>query len=326
MDKISNILDPALGYILQDQNINYRRKINPYNSYGMMQPPSYLYDVDDERTKKLEKEISEKEEKLKNLFNELNNKKLENKELNSKLEEIKISGIELKKRQELKYLTSRIHQSAVDLLFVENNVLLKRFNEDKEIETAVMSIDIRRSTDLMLKASNHDEYANFISGLTEQLKGIVIKNYGVFDKFTGDGILAYFPIFYTGENAIKNCCITAKECHMLFSDYYKENRKCFDVVIKTGLGIGIDFGLVKLVRINNELTMLGNPVVYACRLASAPANHTYLNQNAITEIKKKNFDIEIKFNETEIDLKNEGTAIVYDFVNVNNCEIKIPQW
>ncbi len=64
-----------------------------------------------------------------------------------------------------------------------------------------MSIDIRRSTDLMLKAREPRLFADFVTGLCSKLKNLIVNNYGVFDKFTGDGVLAFFPDFYSGPDA-----------------------------------------------------------------------------------------------------------------------------
>jgi class 3 adenylate cyclase len=54
-----------------------------------------------------------------------------------------------------------------------------------------------------------------------------------------------------------------------------------------GLGIGIDFGEVSVVDVNGELTVVGSPVVYACRLAAAPAGVTLLNEQAYQELSRR---------------------------------------
>jgi class 3 adenylate cyclase len=204
----------------------------------------------------------------------------------------------------------------------KDNDILLNFSKNISIEMTVLSIDIRKSTELMLKAITPDNYAEFISGLTEGLKTIVVNNYGVFDKFTGDGILAYFPKFYSGEDGILNCCIASQECHNFFSDFYKKYYKNFSVLLDTGLGIGIDHGMVKIVMINQEQTIVGSSVVYACRLSGAPAGKTYLNRLAFNNIVK--YGINTK--KIRMDIKDEGKIFVYELKRIIDKNISIPNW
>jgi len=216
-----------------------------------------------------------------------------------------------------------VHPIAADIFLGESpSDILTNFYSENESQNAILSIDTRRSTDLMLNANSSDDFALFITGLCEGLKQIVISNFGVFDKFTGDGILAYFPLFYSGEDAVYKCCITSQLCHNFFDDYYKKNRSKFKINLKTGLGIGIDYGAAKLVRINYEPTIVGVPVVYACRLSNAPSGHTYINQSAYQIVKDK----EIKLNEIDVEIKNQGTVTVYDLIGLEITKSKNPDW
>ena len=64
----------------------------------------------------------------------------------------------------------------------------------------------------------------------------------------------------------------------------------FTAILKdTGLGIGIDKGLSNLVIMNNSFTVIGPPVVYACRFSNAKAGETLLNQSAYEDIFEKYF-------------------------------------
>jgi class 3 adenylate cyclase len=138
-----------------------------------------------------------------------------------------------------------------------------------------MSIDIRRSTELMLKARSPEEFASFITTLSTELMKIVMESYGVFDKFTGDGVLAFFPEFYSGPEAASYAIATADKCHAAFARHYRTFRKSFtSVLTEIGLGIGIDYGSVHLVQLGRGLTVVGTAVVYACRLSGAPAGGT----------------------------------------------------
>ena len=265
---------------------------------------------------KLTNQLEEKNIEIKKLHEELKTKG-KNDEL---LNELQKKEEEQRKILELKYLLARLHPMASSI--EPDNEVLLNFSKNESIEMTVMAIDIRKSTELMLKAITPDKYAEFISGLTEGLKNIVVNNFGVFDKFTGDGILAYFPIFYSGEEGILNCCIVSQECHNFFNDFYQKYYDNFSVVLDTGLGIGIDHGMVKIVVINKEQTIVGSPVVYASRLSGAPAGKTYLNRTAYKNIAKYG----INSKEIKMDIKNEGTIIVYELDKVIEKTISFPYW
>jgi class 3 adenylate cyclase len=271
----------------------------------------------------LEKEIKEKENHNKILLAEVKQLKVEKQDITIKLDEIVNNQLIIQKRERLLRLTSKIHPNAANIIQEKDEPeLLNKFFSEDESNNVIMSIDIRRSTDLMLNANCSDDFALFITGLCEGLKQIVIANFGVFDKFTGDGILAYFPIFYSGEDAIQRCCKTAQLCHVFFTTYYKEKRDKFKINLKTGLGIGIDYGAAKLVRVNDEPTIVGIPVVYACRLSSAPFGHTYINQPAFQNLKGK----DIKINEIDVEIKNQGIVTVYDLIDIEITNLKEPDW
>jgi class 3 adenylate cyclase len=337
-DKKESFLDPLAT--VRSTFDYYLSSLNLRGSFGKIigtsLPDSIYFPVSSiEKFDKLKAEINEKESQNTDLINEIKrlneeNKDItaKNKDITAKLEKLNENILYIQKKEQLLRLTSNVHPKAADILLAEgDNTLLNYFNSASESQNAILSIDIRRSTDLMLNAHDSDAFARFITDLCEGLKIIVISNFGVFDKFTGDGILAYFPIFYSGDDAVHKCCITSQQCHNFFEKYYKEKRNMFKINLKTGLGIGIDFGSAKLVRINSEHTIVGVPVVYACRLSNAPFGHTYINQSAYQNLKDKGIEInEIKLDEIDFEIKNQGTVTVYDLVKLENIKIKEPDW
>lgn len=232
----------------------------------------------------------------------------------------------LKGIEDARHLLDRVHPRARRLLS-QGGELRKQFEEDKPCTAFVMSIDIRRSTELMLKAREPKRFAEFITGLCSTLGGIIIENYGVFDKFTGDGVLAFFPDFYCGNDGGYRAVKVADEAHRAFSVHYLRNRNCFTSVLKeTGLGIGVDFGTVQLVRIRDQLTVVGTPVVYACRMGGASAGQTLLNQPAYEHIFER-FSAYCNFEETEIEFKHEGKTVAYRVsLNEKAFRLATPTW
>ena len=59
------------------------------------------------------------------------------------------------------------------------------------------------------------------------------------------------------------------------------------------------------------LSVVGPPVVYACRMSGAPAGKTLLNQPAY-EVIAKQFSAYCFVQETELEIKQEGRTLAYE--------------
>lgn len=235
---------------------------------------------------------------------------------------------ELIEKEKSAHVLSRIHPDA-QKVYLSNDDFKTQFEHNKSTTAVVVSIDIRRSTELMLKARSPEDYSTFITTLSQHLSNIIIRNYGIFDKFTGDGVLAFFPEFYSGTDAILRALKSAEECHQVFQEHYIANKKSFSVFIKdVGLGIGIDYGKVSIVNSGTELTVVGHPVVYACRFSGAKAGETLLNIEAFESLEKQNSKLIKDVQESEILIKHEGTALAYrPIVDLTaNYKLSSPQW
>jgi class 3 adenylate cyclase len=225
----------------------------------------------------------------------------------------------------LRYISGKVGIDARRALFEGD--LLKQLEANTTCTAFVMSIDVRKSTDLMLKAREPFLFADFVTELAEGLSQEVTRRFGVFDKFTGDGILAYFPDFFSGQDAAVLVADAAEACHKVFSRLYENHRRSFSAVLNsTGLGIGIDYGQVNLVKIQAELTVVGTPVVYACRLGGAPAGLTYVNQPAY-EILFDNYSEFVDFEEVTMKFKNEDEMLAYSITrNSKSKSPRTPDW
>lgn len=276
------------------------------SSRNYAQNQSNIYSTSFEKRIKLEEDINKIKSKLNETLKELDKEKGKSK----KTEELQKLLDELNSKEKINHILPRICEDAREKLFSDDEFKLK-FENGTPYDSVVVSIDIRRSTELMLKARKPELFSKFITELSEKLSQIIINNFGIFDKFTGDGILAFFPKFYSGENAILRSLKAAQECHNVFNEHYYNSRDCFNIFIKdVGLGIGIDYGNITLVNTSNELTVVGIPVVYACRMSGAKAGDTLLNQPAKEELVLHCKD-NLKITETEIEIKNEGMALAY---------------
>ena len=244
----------------------------------------------------------------------------------SKIQELDALKEKIRAKEKINHILPRVNEVAKRLL-LENDSFVKMFDDSKSCEAVVISIDIRRSTELMLKARKPEYFSKFITQLSKKLSDVIVSNFGVFDKFTGDGVLAFFPIEYSGDEAILRALVAAEQCHKVFKDHYNESRECFNIFIKdVGLGIGVDFGSVTLVNSGNELTVVGIPVVYACRMSGAKAGETLLNQGAKEEVCRKHEEL-VKITEAEIFIKNEGNALAYNVeLPISLKRIIEPDW
>ncbi|MBI4187042.1 MAG: adenylate/guanylate cyclase domain-containing protein [Chloroflexi bacterium] len=284
-------------------------------------PSSSIFSFTQTETK-LDEEIAKLKNENRRLAVEIAAKEKNVKE-NKKLQE---NVKQLERHLRLKYLYDRVNEKAKKEL-ADGEELRKKFEETEYCDTVIMSIDIRRSTELMLKAREPKLYADFITNLCSDLTKIIVDNYGVFDKFTGDGLLCFFPEFYSGQDAPYYAIKAAAECHSKFSEHYQKNRKCFKtVLINVGLGIGIDYGKTHLVKMQDQLTVIGEPVVYACRLSGGEAGKTLLNQPAY-EIISENYGAYVDFKEDSIEIKHEGPTLAYvTSLSKKNYVPKTPDW
>lgn len=274
----------------------------------------------------LQKQINDLQHHVVIKSEELNTLKGESDDKSKKISELQDSVQLLREKQDLNHLISRVTPAAQQVLLTDA-CFRDQFRSSEMINAFVVSIDIRRSTELMLKARQPKLFADFVTKVSAQMREIVIRSLGVFDKFTGDGILAFFPEFFSGPDAGFRAVSAAAQCHFVFKKHYRANRHCFSAVLDdAGLGIGIDYGPVQLVEIGQELTVVGNPVVYASRMGGAPPGITLLNQPAFEQVFER-YSGYCSFTEDVVEFKHEGRMIAYRVSpNGKPFEPVIPQW
>ncbi|OYW22032.1 MAG: hypothetical protein B7Z55_05130 [Planctomycetales bacterium 12-60-4] len=262
------------------------------------------------KQQELDDEIGQLRKQIAERSKQITEEKRGSKEAQQKIESLQQIIDDLTTKEKLRHLLDRVGPQA-RMALLNGKKLENLFKENESCRAYVVSIDLRRSTDLMLKARQPRMFATFISGLAQKLRDEIIQARGVFDKFTGDGILAFFPEFFSGPQAGLLAIEAAQKCHSVFADHYRECRKSFTAVLRgAGLGIGVDYGEVSVVQMHSDMTVVGSPVVYACRLSGADAGTTLANQPAY-EALLDNFSEYLDFEETEIEFKHEGAMVAY---------------
>lgn len=150
-------------------------------------------------------------------------------------------------------------------------------------DTITIVADIRRSQDLMTYSSP-SYYNEKIIEFTENVKSIILENNGVFDKFTGDGFIAYFnkhmcdTIKADYYNQMWMACVRIMEFATPFFDgWCKKLRKIPDE--KIGLSIGVDSGTVEFTTLDHQVYAVGEPCVWATRMNSAGKSGEFVFNN-----------------------------------------------
>jgi class 3 adenylate cyclase len=160
--------------------------------------------------------------------------------------------------------------------------LLEAIVDTAPLQMFVMAADIRESTTLMKEAVRFELFARIMDKFVSAVRRGIGAPGGWFDKFTGDGFLAYWIVQGRASEdeyqrrfveAAGNIAHTAHELIELFhgrvlEDFRRNSRNLSDGV---GLAVGLDAGPGFLVEIAGELTIVGPPVVGATRMVSAAA-------------------------------------------------------
>jgi class 3 adenylate cyclase len=160
--------------------------------------------------------------------------------------------------------------------------LLDAIIDTTPLQMFVMAADIRESTLLMKEAVRFEQFARIMDKFVSAVRSGIGTPGGWFDKFTGDGFLAYWVVQTASREeyqrrfveAAGNLAHTASELIQLFhrrvlEDFRRNSRNLSDGV---GLAIGLDAGPGFLVEIAGELTVVGPPVVGAVRMVTAASS------------------------------------------------------
>ena len=159
--------------------------------------------------------------------------------------------------------------------------LLDAIVEGRPIQMFVMAADIRSSTLLMKEAVKFERFAEIMDRFVSTVRRGIGRSGGWFDKFTGDGFLAYWVVQSGPDDqyderfveAAGNITHTARTLVEFFQgrvlDDFRSNSH--NMPHSAGLSMGLDAGPGYLVEIGGELTVVGSPVVGAVRMVTAAA-------------------------------------------------------
>lgn len=179
-----------------------------------------------------------------------------------------ISGDEYSLDLRVSEWLGQIHPSLIG--FITPSFISEMNNND----TIVMVADIRRSQDLMTYGPSDSHYTTMIKEFIANVQQIILNNNGIFDKFTGDGFIAFFNdsvCSLSGSDYYNQMWLTCTEvlsyANSFITEWTKQLRKIPSEPI--GLSIGIDSGRVFFSTPNNQMMAVGEPSVWATRMCSA---------------------------------------------------------
>jgi class 3 adenylate cyclase len=152
-------------------------------------------------------------------------------------------------------------------------------NRSTPVEASVVVGDLRLSTIVLREAVQTTLFARFIVGFTEAVRSLANASGGWFDKFTGDGFIAYWLTPPGRPTVLRDvpefCQALLPAAGNLVSNLRRTSR---NFPVGVGLSLGADAGPCELVMVGEALTLVGGPIVGANRMVSgAKPGQTLLN-------------------------------------------------
>jgi class 3 adenylate cyclase len=140
------------------------------------------------------------------------------------------------------------------------------------VNLIVLACDIRKSTFLMKEAVDFGDFANILSGFVSEASRVTRVRGGFFDKFTGDGFLAYWE--YGGPSDLiseaEEPLFASRETVAFFNAVVGEDFRANSQNFPEGVGIsiGLDAGPCYLAEVAGDITIVGPAVVGAVRMVN----------------------------------------------------------
>src|SRR5579871_3727019 len=165
------------------------------------------------------------------------------------------------------------------LRFLKSAEALLKSETQALSQTIVVMGDIRKSQDLMTYAEDPDDFAKNIREFLSETRRLIGTHMGLFDKFTGDGFLAYFDEKFCEEHGYNfvDCFVNFMReerdfAARLFTKWERTVRKL--PAEHTGLAMGADIGRIRFYMEQNHFISVGDSVVWAARMASEDRKST----------------------------------------------------
>lgn len=164
----------------------------------------------------------------------------------------------------------------------------------RNVLTASLCFDLRKSTFALEKAIDRKSHSAWLETLVRVLRSLTQQRRGVFDKFTGDGVLAHFPVYAferrNGPQAVK---FAVENCVGCAWDMLAAANLCIDALqpnlslrhkeFGAAVGVSFDDALWSIDTGGVPITV-GRGVVEACRLSGGERGTVELTNAAYRRI------------------------------------------
>lgn len=141
-----------------------------------------------------------------------------------------------------------------------------------ERDVYILTADIRKSTLLMKEAVRPEVHARILDDFIKESKSRVLTDGGWFDKFTGDGFIAYW-LFPPGRGFDQTAFRPLQFADFVVRTFDRHltrfRRNSRNVPTGVGVSVGLDAGPAHLVVVGGDLTVVGAPIVGARRMVEA---------------------------------------------------------
>jgi len=202
------------------------------------------------------------------------------------------------------------------------------------VPTCSVSLDLRKSTEMMNQVSNGKAYADWLECYIKILSEIVYRNYGVLDKFTGDGLLAHFPIispfceFYSqtisstniesnNSSAVSAALKAAVEMTLATThwlDFIVPEIGIMNDSFGAAVGIALENASWSVDSEGNPL-VVGKGVVQSCRLSGGKAGSIKMTNKARYSIRP----VLVTLSEIELEYIDDSIAGGHKAWEVGKC-------
>ncbi len=164
-------------------------------------------------------------------------------------------------------------------------------------ETIVVIGDIRHSQELMEHAIDPEYFSIRMVNFLQDTRSILFSHGAIFDKFTGDGFVAYFNESIRGENDLDwiDCFVGFLREHRKFcAGHFQEWKMTLTLLPPgpIGIGIGVDLGSVSFQHHEHHFVAIGAPIVWANRMATEAKAGEIIANNRLYERLKHRKDLE----------------------------------
>jgi adenylate cyclase len=175
------------------------------------------------------------------------------------LQEQEIESIDAYIESRLAEIENRLEKDAEeDYTFIDKSEEILSSIKEKTHEFAIMSVDIVGSTELSAKIGD-EKYARIISTILHEFSFIIPKFKGIVLKYTGDGLLSYFPS--PSFIRMNDLCFDCANC--IRQLFYKGINAILEkkILPKLGLRIGIDSGEAQIKEIGSPSSKFHKDII-----------------------------------------------------------------